>query len=206
MTESLPPAPPFGANLPAPTRNQAVLDFMALRRSASAAMLQAPAPSADELADLLRLATRVPDHGKLAPWRFVALAGEAKAAFETRLDHLAAESADPEKAKGALFKLRAPPLALVVVSRFIPGKIPEWEQRLSAGAVCLSLVNAAQAMGYGANWITDWYAFDPRVDALLGLTPGEKVAGFVYLGTVAEPPQERVRPDLETLTTWWSPG
>jgi nitroreductase len=206
LTASLPPAPEFGASLPVPARNAAVLDFMALRRSASAGMLQAPGPSADELTDLLRLATRVPDHGKLAPWRFVALAGDAKAAFETRLEHLAAESADPEKAKGALFKFRAPPLAVVVISRFIPGKIPEWEQRLSAGAVCISLVNAAQAMGYGANWITDWYAFDARVDALLGLAPAEKVAGFVYLGTVAEPAQERVRPDLAAITTWWAPG
>ncbi len=105
-----------------------------------------------------------------------------------------------------MFKLKIPPLAVVVVSRFIPGKIPEWEQRLSAGAVCISLVNAAQAMGYGANWITDWYAYDPRVDALLGLVAGEQVAGFVYLGTPSEAPQERVRSDVAAITRRWTPA
>ena len=104
-----------------------------------------------------------------------------------------------------MFKLRAPPMAVVVVSRFIPCKIPEWEQRLSAGAVCLSLVNAAQAMGFGANWITDWYAYDERVWALLGLQEGERVAGFVYLGTLSDAPLERVRPDVAGLTQWWTP-
>lgn len=206
MPQSLPPEPEFGAALPAPARSDDVLAFLALRRSASAATLRAPAPSPDELHDLLRLAVRVPDHGKLSPWRFVVLEGEAKAAFEARVEQLACEGPDPEKAKGALFKLKSPPLAVVVISHFAPGKIPEWEQRLSAGAVCISLVNAAQAMGFGANWITDWYAYDGRVGALLGLQADDRVAGFVYLGTPSEPPQERVRPDISTLTKWWSPG
>ncbi|QUD90724.1 nitroreductase family protein [Phenylobacterium montanum] len=205
MPSSLPPEPEFGAALPAPARNQPVLDFLALRRSASAATLTAPGPSRDQLDDLLRLAVRVPDHGKLSPWRFVVLEGEAKAAFEAELDRLAETHPDAEKAKGAMFKFRAPPVAVVVISRHIPGKIPEWEQRLSAGAVCISLVNAAQAAGFGANWITDWYSFDPRVGTLLGLEPEEQVAGFVYLGAVGEPPLERVRPDVAGLTRWWSP-
>ncbi len=198
--------PEFGATLTPAARNDAVLDFLAVRRSASAATLTAPAPTRDELGDILRLAARVPDHGKLSPWRFIVLEGEAKAAFVERVEHLAAESAEPEKAKGALFKLKIPPMAVVVVSRFIPGKIPEWEQRLSAGAVCISLVNAAQAMGYGANWITDWYAFDARVAALLGLGATDQIAGFVYLGAPGEAPQERVRPDMAAITQWWTPG
>ncbi len=205
LPKSLPPEPEFGAALPSPARADAVLDFLALRRSASAPTLKAPAPAHDELGDLLRLAARVPDHGKLSPWRFVILEGEAKAAFETKVEQLAADSPEPEKARGALFKLKIPPLAVVVVSRYVPGKIPEWEQRMSAGAVCMSLVNAAQAMGYGANWITDWYAYDERVRQVLGLEAEERVAGFVYLGTAGEAPLERVRPDVTALTQWWSP-
>ena len=206
MTQALPPEPEFGAPLPAPTRSDEVLRFLALRRSASAAALRAPGPSGEQLAQLLRLAARVPDHGKLAPWRFIILEGEAKAAFVGAVEALAARSDEPEKALGALFKLKAPPMGVVVVSRFIEGKIPEWEQRLSSAAVALSLLNAAQAMGFGGNWITDWYAYDPGVDALLGLGEGEKVTGFVYLGSVAEPPLERVRADVAALTTWWRPA
>ncbi|MEI7932598.1 MAG: nitroreductase family protein, partial [Alphaproteobacteria bacterium] len=95
-----------------------------------------------------------------------------------------------------------PPLAIAVISRFTPGDIPEWEQRLSAGAVCLTLLNAATAAGYGANWITDWYAYDDATRPIFGLDEGEKIAGFVYVGTPAEAPLERVRPDLAALITW----
>jgi nitroreductase len=203
LPPSLPPEPEFGAALPAPARNDEVLEFLALRRSASAATLRGPGPSASDLSDLLRLAARVPDHGKLSPWRFIVLAGEGKAAFEAELEGLSAGSPDPDKARAALIKLRTPPMAVVVVSRHIEGKIPQWEQRMSAGAVCMTLLNAAQAMGWGANWITDWYAYDHRVEQVLGLAAGERVAGFVYLGSISEPPLERVRPDVCALTAWW---
>ena len=206
LPQSLPTEPEFGAPLPAPAHSDEVLRFLALRRSASAATLTAPAPSPAQLHDLLRIAARVPDHGKLSPWRFIVLEGEAKAIFAGRVEALAADGAEADKARGALFKLKIPPLGVVVISRFIEGKIPEWEQRLSAGAVCMNLLNAAQAMGYGANWITDWYAFDDRVGALLGLTADERVAGFVYLGTAGEAPLERVRPDVDAITSRWSPG
>ncbi|MDR3506890.1 MAG: nitroreductase [Caulobacteraceae bacterium] len=206
MSDTLPPEPEFGAALPIGDRHQSVLDFLALRRSASAATLRAPAPTAGELAGLLRLAVRVPDHGKLSPWRFIVLEGEAKTAFAGQVEAIAEAHPDAEKARGALFKLKLPPLGVVVVSRHIPGKIPEWEQRLSAGAVCITLVNAAQAMGYGANWITDWYSFDPKVATLLGLTEGEQIAGFVFLGTASEAPLERVRPDVDAITSRWAPA
>ena len=205
MTQPLPPEPEFGAPLPPPARSDEVLRFLALRRSASAAALKAPAPTNAELRDLLRLAARTPDHGKLFPWRFIVLEGEAKTTFAQRVEALVEGGPEPDKARAALFKLKTPPLCVVVVSRFIEGKIPEWEQRLSAGAVAMTLVNAAQAMGYGANWITDWYAFDSRVDDLLGMTAGEHIAGFIYLGTASEPPLERVRPDVDAITRWWSP-
>jgi nitroreductase len=92
-----------------------------------------------------------------------------------------------------------------VISRTAPGDIPAWEQLLSAGAVCTTLLYAATAMGYGANWITDWYAYDPEARTALGLAADEQVAGFVFIGTAAEPPQERVRPDVSALTTVWKP-
>jgi nitroreductase len=204
VAHSVPPAPAFGDTLPVKA-SQPVLDFLARRRSASALALRAPAPSADELADILTLAARAPDHGKLAPWRFVVFQGEAKAAFIADLEAIAAARDDAAKALAKLGKIRVPPLTVAVISRYVEGEIPEWEQRLSVGAVCTIMTIAAQAMGYGANWITDWYAYDGAVDTLLKLAPGEKVAGYVHIGTVAEEPQERVRPDLAAITTDW-PG
>ena len=202
MSHDIPAAPAFGDALPIASAPQ-VLAFLARRRSASALSLQAPGPSADELTDLLALAARVPDHGKLAPWRFIVLRGEAKAAFAARLEALAASLADAPKLIAKLGKLKAPPLGVAVISRTAPGDIPAWEQVLSAGAVCTTLLYAATAMGYGANWITDWYAYDLQARAALGLSADEQVAGFVFIGTLAEAPQERVRPDVATLTSFW---
>lgn len=206
MNSVLPPEPAFGAPLPVGPANPAVLEFLALRRSASAGLLCEPAPDAGQLRDLLRIAARAPDHGKLAPWRFVILEGAAKAAFVERLEAIAAARPDADKLTAALFKIRIPPLTVAVVSRIVEGKIPRWEQELSAGAVCMNLVTAAQAMGFGANWITDWYAYDAEVGTLLGLAPGERVSGYVHLGTPSEPPQERVRPDVDAITSRWTPA
>ncbi|MFZ4604875.1 MAG: nitroreductase family protein [Caulobacter sp.] len=204
MSHDLPAAPAFGDALPV-TDAPAVLAFLARRRSASALSLQAPAPSDAELTDLLTLAARVPDHGKLAPWRFIILKGDAKAVLAGRLEAIAASRSDGPKLVAKLGKLKAPPLGVAVISRTAPGDIPAWEQLLSAGAVCTTLLYAATAMGYGANWITDWYAYDPEARAALGLAADEQVAGFVFIGTAAEPPQERVRPDVAALTTVWKP-
>jgi nitroreductase len=206
MSHSLPPEPEFGAPLPVPPKSEATLAWLATRRSASAITLDAPGPDADALWDLLRLAARVPDHGKLAPWRFIVLEGEAKAAFAAALEAIAEADHEPEKLKAALIKLKTPPLCVAVISRLTEGKIPAWEQELSAGAVCMTLLDAANAMGFGANWITDWYATHPQATALLGLAPGERVAGYVHLGTPREPPAERVRPDVRAITTFWTAG
>lgn len=203
MSHSVPDAPEFGQPLPIRPRPQ-VLDFLALRRSASAATLQAPGPSPDELSTLLRLAARAPDHGKLAPWRFVVLEGDNKAAFIAGLERVAAGRPDAGKAAAKLFKIRIPPTTVAVISRATEGgEIPLWEQQLSAGAVCTILIIAAQAMGYGANWITDWYAYDEAATRLLGLAPGERVAGFVHIGAPGEAPQERVRPEIAAITSEW---
>ncbi|MFA7262174.1 MAG: nitroreductase [Caulobacter sp.] len=204
MSHDIPSAPAFGDSLPL-SPAPAVLSFLARRRSASALSLQAPGPTAAELDSLLTLAARVPDHGKLAPWRFIVLRGEAKSALADRLEAIAGPRPDGPKLIAKLGKLKAPPLGVAVVSRTVDGEIPAWEQVLSAGAACTTLLYAATAMGYGANWITDWYAYDPEARAVLGLSPDEQVAGFVFMGTTAEPPQERVRPDVAALTSVWKP-
>jgi nitroreductase len=203
LAHPVPAAPEFGETAPIEASPD-TLAFLARRRSAAALALRAPAPSDAELTTLLRLATRVPDHGKLSPWRFVVLKGEAKQRFISGLEAIAATRPDRDKAIAKLGKIKAPPLTVAVISRApASGDIPEWEQRLSAGAVCMTLIIAAQAMGYGANWITDWYAYDADAGKLLGLGDGERVAGFVHLGTSAETPLERVRPDVGALVTEW---
>jgi len=202
LAHSVPAAPQFGEAAPIEASPE-TLAFLARRRSAAAMALTEPAPSDAELATLLRLAARVPDHGKLAPWRFVVLKGEAKRRFVAGLEAIAADRPDAEKLKAKLGKIKAPPLTVAVISRVRPGEIPEWEQRLSAGAVCMTLIVAAQAMGYGANWITDWYAYDEAALRLLGLREGEQVAGYVHLGTSAEAPLERVRPDVSAIVEAW---
>jgi len=203
LPSTLPPAPDFGAALPLAAAPE-VLRFLALRRSTSAVTLAEPAPGADQLADLLRLAARAPDHGKLTPWRFVVLEGAGKAAFAARLEAVAQAQGDAKRV-AKLAKLKIPPLGVVVVSSPKPSEIPEWEQVLSAGAVCTNLVAGTLAMGFGANWITDWYSYDAEAAAVLGLEAGERVAGFVMIGTPREPPLERERPVLAPLVTRWTP-
>jgi nitroreductase len=202
VTVDLPPPPELGDPLdlrPAPE----VLRFLARRRSTSAVTLTEPAPSAADLEALLRLAVRVPDHGKLAPWRFIVLAGDDKARFAARLEALAQSRGDSQ-AVGKLGKLKIPPLAVAVISSPKAAAIPAWEQELSAGAVCTTLLYAALALGYGCNWITDWYAYDADAQAILGLVESERVAGFMLLGTPREPPLERERPTAAALVSRWS--
>ena len=197
----IPSPPEFGAPLPLRPHPE-VLAFLARRRSASALTLGSPGPTAQQLEALLQIAARAPDHGKLSPWRFVTLEGEAKAGFAAALDRLASGRGDTVAA-AKLAKLKAPPLCVAVIASPREGQIPQWEQLLSAGAVCTNLTYAALAMGYGANWITDWYAYDPEATSILGLAPQEKVAGYILIGTPREPPLERERPDVAKLTSPW---
>ena len=203
MSLTLPAAPAFGAPIELAPHPE-VLSFLATRRSASAVTLAEPAPTPGEVEALLRLAARVPDHGKLSPWRFIVLEPAFKGVLAERLEALALSRGDT-RAAAKLAKLKTPPLGIAVVSGLKPGDIPDWEQELSAGAVCTTLLYAAQALGYGANWITDWYAYDPEARAILGLEPHERVAGFIFMGTPREAPQERERPDPRALTTAWRP-
>ena len=201
MALPLPPAPAFGEPIEIKAQ-PGVVEFLARRRSVSALSLAAPAPDADTVAALISLAARTPDHGKLAPWRFIILEGADKDAFAARLEALAQSRGDA-RAVAKLGKLKTPPLGVAVISRHVPGDIPEWEQRLSAGAACSTLLNAALAAGVGANWITDWYAYDPQACEILGLAEGELVAGYIFMGTAKEAPLERERPDADALTTRW---
>jgi nitroreductase len=194
--------PAFGDPLPIHASPE-TLDFLERRRSASATTLAAPGPGPEALAELLTLSARAPDHGKLNPWRFVVLRGEAKVAFVAGLERIAAAQPNPTKATAKLGKIRVPPVTVAVISRVVEGEIPEWEQVLSAGAVCALMVVAAQAMGFGANWITDWYAYDEDARRLLGAEPGERVAGYVHLGTPTQDPLERARPDMAAITRSW---
>jgi nitroreductase len=183
----------------------ASLSLLQERRSVSARMLEAPGPDAEALERLLTVAARVPDHGRLVPWRFLVLEGNARlrvgeavaAAF--RADQPDAEA---DKVEAERMRLARAPLVVAVVSRARPHvKIPEWEQILSAGAVCMTLITAAAAMGFGANWITEWYAYDRRVLDTLGLDPDERIAGFVHIGTAREKPADRPRPLLADIAT-----
>ena len=193
----------LGATLPLPVPSAEMQDRLARRRSAPAQSLTAPGPSPVEIERLLQLGARTPDHGKLFPWRFVVMGPQSRADLARALAPLAAHQLDPGKATKVLSKLTAPPLTILVLSVPIAGhKVPEWEQQLSAGAVCMNLEHAANALGYAASWITDWYSYDPAALALYDVRAGERVAGFIHIGTLAEPPLERPRPDVETLTTW----
>jgi nitroreductase len=183
-----------------------VLDRLFHRRSAPAPTLTAPGPSSEEIDLLIKIGLRVPDHGKIGPWRVVRFTTEAKAKLVEALVILAQSQPDAKKAEVALLKMSTPPEMLLVVSSPVqPHKIPLWEQQLSAAAVCQNLLIAAGAMGYGANWITDWYSYDAEAKAFLGLTPEENVAGFIYLGTPNEPPLERDRPNYDERIGWWQP-
>ena len=193
----------LGGALPLPTPSPEMEARLAGRRSAPAQALAAPGPSREEVERILRLGARTPDHGKLFPWRFVVLGSEARAGLACSLAPLADRQPDPGKAARVLTKLTAPPMTLLVISAPVDSpKVPAWEQHLSAGAVCMNLEHAANALGYSASWITDWYSYDPGALALLGLREGERVAGFIHLGTLAEPPLERPRPDLADKTEW----
>ena len=193
----------LGATLPLPVPSAELQDRLARRRSAPAQSLTAPGPSPAEIERILLLGARTPDHGKLFPWRFVVMGPQSRADLARALAPLAAHQLDPGKAAKVLSKLTAPPLTILVLSVPIAGhKVPEWEQQLSAGAVCMNLEHAANALGYAASWITDWYSYDPAALALYDVRAGERVAGFIHIGTLAEPPLERPRPDVAALTTW----
>jgi nitroreductase len=179
------------------------------RRSTPSRLLGPPGPDAAQLRALLGCAVRVPDHGKLVPWRFIAIEGEARLSLGGFLARRALER-DPAAAPAVVEKDRLrfshAPLVLVVVGCLAPGhKVPEQEQLLSGGAVCFQLLQAADALGFGAQWLTGWPAYDEAVLRRLGLSGNERVLGFIHVGTAREPVPERERPDPSALLTGLAP-
>ncbi|MBY6057380.1 nitroreductase family protein [Leisingera daeponensis] len=190
-----------------PARNDAALEFLLSRRSRPAKTLVAPAPTREELLPILTAAARSPDHGKLEPWRFIVVEQPAMA----RLAALAEETGrrlgkSPEDIAKGRGQFDQGQLAVVVVEvQKDSPKILPVEQSYSAGAVCLALLNAALASGWGANWLSGWASHDRGFSAAaFGLAENERIAGIVHIATESSAPPERPRPDLETLTTWMS--
>lgn len=183
-----------------------LIDYLATRRSVPAFQMCDPGPSTAELEQILTLAVRVPDHGKIAPWRFVVYRGAERARIGEALLAMALEK-NPELSEEMIGVERArftrAPVVIGVISTAGPHvKIPEWEQLMSAGAVCLNLLMAANALGYVSNWLTEWFAYDEKAHPLLGIKPGEKVAGFIHIGSTTFPITERPRPALGDVVTW----
>lgn len=185
------------------------LSLLTTRRTIPAIALGDPGPDADQIRTLLSIAVRVPDHGKLTPWRFVLFEGEArKAAGEKLLALKLSEDPglDDQRQEQERTRFSRAPLVIAVVSTAAPHfKIPEWEQQMSAAAACMNLVLGAHAMGFAAQWLTEWYAYDDKAKALFGIGENERVVGFVHIGTPQEAPVDRPRPDVETVMNRWSP-
>lgn len=184
-----------------------LLAFLKTRKSASAKAMGGPGPDASQLQDILAIAVRVPDHGKLNPWRFVVFEGAARGQVGEQFAARFAELHPDYPAENIAFQkglfLRAPVVVAVVSTAAVHAKIPVWEQQMSAAAVCFNLVMAAQAHGFDTQWQSDWVAYDEGAKAAMGLSASENVAGVIYIGTSSMPLEDRPRPDAAALTTHW---
>lgn len=195
---------------PVPNGTESPPGLLGTRRSTPARLLGEPAPDRATLLRMLSAAVRVPDHGRRVPFRFLAIEGDARDALGAAVAEIALAN-DPGAAKAALDKDRQrfshAPLVIAVVAVLDPddGKIPEQERLLSAGCACFSLLLAAQAEGFGAQWLTGWPAYDRRVLARLGLSTNERIAGFIHVGTPTGEVPERERPDPQALLRDWQP-
>lgn len=187
--------------------NAALRDYLRTRRSVGIAFLKEPGPDAEELEQILTIGTRVPDHGKLAPWRLILVEGDDRVRAGERLAEIAkANNPALDEASVELERRQFLPAPLTIGVIFSPRpstKAPELEQLLSAGGVCLNLVHAAHALGYAANWVTRWFAFDTAAQQMLGARGGERFVGFVHIGTPAIVPDDRERPELQSIVSRW---
>lgn len=189
---------------------EGLADYLARRRSCSLKNMGGPGPDKAQIAQILQIAARVPDHGKMFPWHFIVFTGEARQQAGELLSKAWATE-NPQQAEPAKLALEAerflrPPVVIAVVSRVREGKHPLWEQILSAGAACMNLCLAANAAGFATNWLTEWYSYSPVFKKELGLDERDHIAGFIYMGTALAVPEERDRPAMETVTSWWEPG
>jgi nitroreductase len=181
------------------------LDLLKTRRSLKPLDMTGPGPSPTELETILTIGARVPDHGKMVPWRFIVFEGDARAkAGEIFAKVFLAKNvtAAPDQIEAEKKRFTHAPLVIAVVSRTAKHpKVPAWEQELSAGASAMNIVHAAHALGYVANWLTGWMAFDRDVLDALGLTADEKIAGFIHIGKAERPTDDRPRPALSEIVT-----
>ena len=197
---------PLAGESLAPSPSIEKLQLLAKRRSILASNLGLPGPSKEELTQLLELAIRVPDHGKLAPWRFVVIEDAARLRLGAILESIFLNRQPDASTSVLAFERtrfeRAPTVVTVISSPVEQTKVPEWEQVLSAGALCQNLLLAATAAGFGAQWLTEWYAYDAEFTKELGLEAGESIAGFIYIGTMKQPATERPRPEINNLVDY----
>lgn len=182
---------------------KSTLDYLQTRRSVPAVNMVQPGPNADQLETMLTIATRVPDHGKLTPWRFIVYQGEGAERASALLFDIY-KSRSPSSVASILktesTRLTRSPVVVGVVSTAAPhAKIPKWEQELSAGASCMLLIAAANSMGFAAQWLTEWYCYDEEASRAIGLKDGERFAGFIHIGSADTVPSERPRPELSDL-------
>ena len=182
-----------------------IIDFLRTRRSVKPREMSGPGPSPSEIETILTIGSRVPDHGKLTPWRFIVFEGDGRVRAGDVIARIYARknpSAPQEEVEIEKRQLIEAPLVIAVVSLTKPHPvIPPWEQQLSAGASAMNIVNAATALGYGVNWLTGWFAYDRDVLDALGLKPEEKFAGFIHIGTPTKPNKDRPRPALSDIVT-----
>ena len=188
--------------------NQALRDYLKTRRSVGIGFLKDPGPTAEELNEILTIATLVPDHGKLTPWRLVVIQGDARVAAGERLAEIAKRN-NPAIDEASLANERrqflpAPVTVCVIFSHKPLAKAPELEQLLSSGNVCFNLMHAAFAIGYAASWVTRWFAFDTAAQQMLGAKGGERFVGFVQIGTPTAVIEDRDRPDLGKVVSYWN--
>ncbi len=185
------------------------LDLLMVRRSLTVKDMTSPGPNKDQIDQLLTIGSRVPDHKKQVPWRYLVISGDSRAKLGKVLRSVFQKN-NPETDSSILDfeenRFMRAPLIITVVSTATPEnpKVPEWEQILSAGAVCQNILIAANAMGFAAQWLSEWYAYDEAVLAELGLSANERIAGFIYIGKASKDPAERGRPDVNEITTFMS--
>lgn len=188
-----------------------MLDLLLTRRSVKADMLQEPGPNEEQLQQILTAAARVPDHKKLTPWRFVVFEGDARAKFGEVLAEACKSEEQIEPSQMRLEternRLMRAPLVIALISSISTRRpVPEIEQLMSCGAAGQNMCLAANALGFGSQWITEWYSFSPLVGAALGLGERERIAGFIYIGSAPERPEDRERPSLDEIVTRWDAG
>lgn len=187
------------------TPNQAALDFLKIRKSVPLTQFTGPGPDEDQLAELLEIAVRVPDHGRMEPWRFIIYRGEAALQAGAAIAELAVKrrgELPEEELERERNRLNRAPLAVGVISNVnSESHIPDWEQFLSAGAVAMNLVSAATAAGFAANWITGWFCDDEEGRRIIGLKPHERVAGIIHIGNHDVKIPDRPRPDVAAITS-----